>query len=209
MGEWMMAGRQGKRRWILEALVLFAAGLGGFALKTAWAQPLDPGASAGQPSAVVGQARRAPVPIAWNQTRAAGVLRDAKGVPCNGSQGGGGALPFGPNQVAELQDGELYQLKGLVRVSHGGSEVAYLEVDFCAHPWLASAKRRENPRYLLGQPVAGSWNSWADKKVEIAVRARHQIDVDADYRGQLVIWLESLQLPTFDKSGEMQPQRKK
>ena len=79
----------------------------------------------------------------------------------------------------------------------------------CAHPWLASAKRRENPRYLLGQPVAGSWNSWADKKVEIAVRARHQIDVDADYRGQLVIWLESLQLPTFDKSGEMQPQRKK
>jgi hypothetical protein len=135
-----MTGRLSRRRWIRDGVILFIAGVGGFALTNAWAQPVEPGL--GQPGAVgVGQARRAPVPIAWNQTRAAGVLRDAKGVPCNGSQGGGGALPFGPNQVAELQDGELYQLKGLVRVSHGGSEVAYLEVDFCAHPWLASAKR--------------------------------------------------------------------
>ena len=77
MGELTMTGRLSQRRWIRDGVILFIAGVGGFALTNAWAQPVEPGL--GQPAAVVGQARRAPVPIAWNQTRAAGVLRDAKG----------------------------------------------------------------------------------------------------------------------------------
>jgi hypothetical protein len=117
---------------------------------------------------------------------------------CPGGQGGGSALPFGPNQTAELADGELYQLKGWVRVRANGT--VDLEVDLCAHPWLATAIRRAKPFYLLGQPVSGNWTPWTNRKIELAVRAHVEILVGSDYRGRLVIWLESLQMPVNIKN---------
>ncbi len=123
------------------------------------------------------------------------VRRQLRSVPCPGGLSGGGALPFGPNQTAELADGELYQLKGWVRIRGSGS--AYLEIDFCAHPWLASAQRRAAPYYLLGQPVYGTWINWKDRKIELAVRPHTEILASDDFRGRLLIWLESLQMPTY------------
>jgi hypothetical protein len=145
---------------------------------------------------------------AWAVGSPVGARTPIQGLPtadapvnCSGRTGGGGSFPFGPNTLAELAENELYQLRGKVRVRRSDGS-AFLEIDFCDHPWLATAKRRAYPFYILGAlPNGGTWTKYQDLKVEVAVRARGEVLFGDDYQARYVIWLEPQFTPVYVRPG--------
>jgi hypothetical protein len=93
---------------------------------------------------------------------------------CWCTRGGGGEIPtpFGvANRTAELADGEPYTLFGTIVYRQG---LAYLQVDFSAHPWLGSVGRRANPYYLI-ESVDPGLHELEHKTVKILAIARQRL----------------------------------
>ena len=123
-------------------------------------------------------------PAYWNR---------CKGDQCGASGGGGGEIPTpfdAFNQRAELADGEDYLLVGRViieNVSVEGSR-AYFEVDLDQHRWLASAKRKADPRYPLEGSV-GFWKLYRGLRIKLPCLAVQQITVTGQQKPEATIWL--------------------
>ena len=102
----------------------------------------------------------------------------------------GGEIPWPfqtSNQVVELADGERYVLMGEVVFSRG---VPTFMVDLQTHPWLATARRRQDPSYRLSG--SGSyWKQYVGQRVQLRVVARWMVSSDAE----VTILLESLTDP--------------
>jgi hypothetical protein len=85
----------------------------------------------------------------------------------------GDPFPFFVKQLhVELADGETYLLSGWIRIQ---GAYTYLQPDFCAHPWLASQKRMDEPGYVIVKDNRQDWRIYRDRKVVLGFVARGQI----------------------------------
>jgi len=112
--------------------------------------------------------------------------------------GGGMPIPFGVNDRVELADGEYYLLVGKVIVlpkqKLKNSPRVLFEIDFGQHPWLANAKRYNDPVYpLLGN--LSVWKKYNGQTVKLACRARGGIVKSGGRHMEYVISLEGVQNP--------------
>ena len=83
------------------------------------------------------------------------------------------SFPFVVKELhVELADGESYVLSGWIRVQ--GSYV-FFQPDFCAHPWLASKARLNEPGYVIIKDSRQDWRAYDNKKVVISTIAHGQI----------------------------------
>ncbi len=114
---------------------------------------------------------------------------------CYSSCGGEIPWPFQvSNQAVELSDGEKYLLMGTVEILHGR---AFFVVDLVKHPWLATAKRRENPRYML-QGATDYWKGYEGKRIRLVSTAAWSMSQDVATREYtLAISLHSLADPAI------------
>jgi hypothetical protein len=118
---------------------------------------------------------------------------------CPTVQGGGDGHSPDPltvfNQHVELADGELYLLRGRVvlaseKVARGGRKLQpYLELDTDAHPWLAGARRKASPYYMI-EGTTAYWRAFSGSYGEIAARAHVQFKTGADGETVQVISLK-------------------
>jgi len=72
------------------------------------------------------------------------------------------------NHKVELADGELYTLEGRILVDADGS--LYLNVDLRKHPWLANAKRVQNPYYRIAGNAA-QWQQYVGRTILLVATA--------------------------------------
>ncbi|MBI2712540.1 MAG: hypothetical protein HYX41_06790 [Bdellovibrio sp.] len=103
------------------------------------------------------------------------------------ASGGGGhdvPTPFEVvNSKAELADGEVYQLAGVVFFDLSFSEIGYarapfFNVDLNYSPWLANRARRAFPYYELEEGF--DWSRIEGKRVVALVRAHGKVKFRAD-----------------------------
>jgi hypothetical protein len=110
----------------------------------------------------------------------------------------GGEIPWPfqtSNQVVELADGERYVLMGEVVYLRG---IPYLIVDLDAHPWLATARRRQDPSY----PLMGSgayWKQYVGRRIQLRAVARWVVSAG----GEVSVLLESLTDPAVVSTSTM------
>ena len=106
--------------------------------------------------------------------------------------GGEIPIPFkDANLRVELASGELYVLRGKVRVF---ANVPFFEVDLDQHGWLASELRTRSPYYVL-EGVLDDWKAYEGQNIQLYSRAVGKIF----RRSQQLfygIWLQSLAEPT-------------
>ena len=115
-----------------------------------------------------------------------------KNATCWCTQGGGGEIPTPfsvANRTAELADREPYLLFGKLVFRSG---LPYLELDFSAHPWLASAVRKADPYYLI-ESSNGSLHEYEDKTVKVLAFAHVRLDKGHRNSPKLVYSLELAQ----------------
>ena len=112
---------------------------------------------------------------------------------CYSSCGGEIPWPFQvSNQAVELSDGEKYLLMGTVEIRNSR---AYFIVDLVKHPWLATAKRRENPAYLL-EGSTDYWKAYEGKRIRLVSTATWATSQDVGTRAYAVtVSLQSLADP--------------
>lgn len=126
------------------------------------------------------------VGVAEGATEASGLTLTQRCRPrvCIGGGGIDVPTPFeNTNRKAELSDGEDYTLEGYVMMfdpewDSGTRSMdrarPFLRVDLARHPWLASAKRKAFPYYMLeGNP--SFWRDLELRSVRIVVRATSHI----------------------------------
>jgi hypothetical protein len=127
---------------------------------------------------------------------------------CYSTCGGDVPWPFElSNQTAELADGERYLLFGRVEIQGGQ---AYFVVDLARHPWLASAKRKRNPKYQLISGDLAYWQTYLGRSLRVAARARWQIIESlkgASKTHKIEVMLESFADPAVLRGGSTQPPR--
>jgi hypothetical protein len=71
--------------------------------------------------------------------------------------------------------------------------MAFLEIDFNEHPWLASKRRRAVPYYPLMGSAKNLWRQFDGHKVQVTVTAHATTELAAD--GELRYTLALEQLP--------------
>jgi len=113
----------------------------------------------------------------------------------------GGEIPWPfqvSNQAVELSDGERYLLIGSVEIISGRP---LFSVDLAKHPWLATAKRRENPRYILEGPTE-YWKAFEGKRLRLVCTAIWNAVQDTDtHRYRMEVMLQSLADPAILAGG--------
>ena len=98
---------------------------------------------------------------------------------CYSSCGGEIQWPFQvSNQAVELSDGEKYLLMGTVEIRNNR---AFFVVDLVKHPWLATAKRRDNPSYVL-RGATDYWNGYEGKRIRLTSTAEWTVVQDLENR---------------------------
>lgn len=104
---------------------------------------------------------------------------------CESGQGGSGGEVPNPfsnvNQKVELADGESYLLVGRVIIDSSDRDLVYLAVDLKEHPWLANAKRKADPFYLI-EASGRTWRKYDGLRVKITAEAKMYV-VGSEKRG--------------------------
>ena len=112
--------------------------------------------------------------------------------------GGEIPIPFkNANLKVELASGELYILRGRVRVF---AEVPFFEVNLDQHNWLASEIRTQSPYYVL-EGVLPDWRNYEGQNIQIYARAVGKIFQRGEQRFY-GIWLQSLAEPIRVDKGD-------
>jgi hypothetical protein len=120
----------------------------------------------------------------------------------------GGEIPWPfqvSNQAVELSDGERYLLMGRVEIIN---DRPFFVVDLVKHPWLNTAKRRDNPRYVLEGAVE-YWKAYAGKRIRLVSMAEWQTvqDVSNLHGYRVEVTLQSLADPAIiADTGVTQPE---
>jgi hypothetical protein len=99
-----------------------------------------------------------------------------QGEGCYSTCGGEIPWPFQvSNQAVELSDGERYLLLGKVVIQNNR---AYFEVDLVKHAWLSTARRRQNPLYVL-EGDTKYWSAYEGKRIRLVSTAQWAVVQDA------------------------------
>jgi hypothetical protein len=94
----------------------------------------------------------------------------------------------------ELSDGERYLLLGKVVIDGGR---AYFEVDLTKHAWLATTKRKQNPRYVLEGSV-DYWAAYSGKRIRLVSTAQWAVVQDVtNHDLKVEVVLQSLADPAI------------